>query len=67
MSAKAAPRPYQIPRTLAEAHERRGKILLEMNGDPHGQALVKTFGLKGFVRPAPGVWDPIEAMLSGSR
>ncbi len=41
------------------------KLLTTMNTDPNGQALVKTFGIKGFVKPAPKTWDGVKAVMAG--
>lgn len=39
--------------------------LLSMRGDPKGQSMLAAFGLKGFVKPDPAVYDAAEARLKG--
>lgn len=59
--------PVAVARTrvAADLAARLAKLLTTMHDDPNGQALVKTFGVKGFVHPAPKTWDGIKAVMSG--
>ena len=58
-----APVAVTAKRVPADLRARLGKILDEMASDPKGRALVDTFGIGGFARPAPNTWDRIDATM----
>jgi hypothetical protein len=69
-TSPALPNPpvaVSLKRVPAGLGKRLGKVMMEMVTDPAGQKLIKTFGLKGFVLPAPKTWDALEAKLRAER
>lgn len=61
--------PVAVAKTrVAEGLSKRlGDVMMQMNSDKNGQELVKTFGIKGFVKPAPGTWKTLEAVMTAGQ
>lgn len=57
------PHPIAVhPRVPRQVAERVEKVLLAMDADPQGHALLKTIGFNGFVRIDDAAYDPVRAL-----